>query len=383
MHTGATQTIRNIEAIGLRPVAYRTDDQLPGGSLPSDWSPWPVSLIKVVAEDFTGIGSAYTDVRLVRAALSVTEPLYHHESALEPTRVSDKLLNHAAWMGRGGAVEHTVSGINIALWDILGQVTRQPIGRLLGGRYRERVLAYASIIADDPGRMNERLAELRDCGFRAFKIGWGDLACGPQGRQELMIRAAREVVGSESELMVDVGGSGPFFPHQYSCALRLSRIAAGYGVAWLEEPLPPEALDDYRRLRDSSPTPIAAGEALVGRHAFRSYIEGGALDVVQPDVSKVGGISEQRRIAESAEDHGLRYVGHGSYTAVGVAADLQLASALKGATLVEFEVDSPHLSIVAERFKLDADGMLSVPEAPGLGMTIDSEAIERAAFEPV
>src|SRR3954453_15031105 len=124
-------------------------------------------------EGVTGIGSVFTNSGLVRAALDVLEPLYQGELALEPERVSEKLHQHTFWLGRGGAVTHTISGIDIALWDILGQVTGQPVGRLLGGRYGERVQPYASLLMQAPEPLREHLAQLKTQGCHAFKIGWG------------------------------------------------------------------------------------------------------------------------------------------------------------------------------------------------------------------
>src|SRR3990172_11054909 len=120
-----------------------------------------------------GLGSALSSDQLVRAALAVLEPLYQGENALEPERVSEKLHQHTFWLGRGGSITHTISGIDIALWDILGQATGQPVGRLLGGRYRERVRPYASLLMDEPGPLADHLHQFVGQGFRAFKIGWG------------------------------------------------------------------------------------------------------------------------------------------------------------------------------------------------------------------
>ncbi|HTN98123.1 MAG TPA: mandelate racemase/muconate lactonizing enzyme family protein, partial [Nordella sp.] len=119
-----------------------------------------------------GIGSVFTDARLVEAALGVLRPLLIGES-VEPMRVSEKLHQNTFWMGRGGSLTHAISGIDIALWDIFGKVTGQPIGRLLGGRYRDKVKAYASILMEMPELMRERTALYRAQGFRAIKIGWG------------------------------------------------------------------------------------------------------------------------------------------------------------------------------------------------------------------
>src|SRR5260370_20942152 len=140
-----------------------------------------------------GHGGSFTGGRLVAAAVKVLEPLFAGENALEPERVSEKLHQNTFWMGRGGTLTHTISGIDIALWDILGKVTGQPVGRLLGGTYRQRVQPYCSLLMEMPDRMCEVVAEYRGRGFRAFKIGWG-----PFGRaldhklDEAILRAARQ-----------------------------------------------------------------------------------------------------------------------------------------------------------------------------------------------
>jgi len=140
----------------------------------------------------------------------------------------------------------------------------------------------------------------------------------------------------------------------------------------------PDALEDFCHLRRVSPVPIAGGEVLTRRQAFIPYLSRGAFDIVQPDATKVGGLSEQRRIAWMAQDFGVRYVGHGWNTALGVAADLQLAAALPNVGLVEFIGGSPYVDgILAEPFALDADGFLPVPAGPGLGIALDPQKLAR------
>src|SRR5213075_2049982 len=112
-------------------------------------------------EGLTGLGSAFTSDSLVRGALKLLEPLTLGESALEPERVTEKLHQNTFWQGRGGSVTHAISGIDIALWDILGQATGQPVGRLLGGRYRDRVRPYASVLMDEPVVLTARLAQIK------------------------------------------------------------------------------------------------------------------------------------------------------------------------------------------------------------------------------
>jgi len=344
------------------------------------------TLIAVLTDErLVGLGSVFTSDDLVRSALAVLEPLYLGENALEPERVSEKLHQHMFWIGRGGSITHTISGIDIALWDLLGQATGQPIGRLLGGRYRGRVRPYASLLMQDPGPLAEELMELKDQGFRAFKIGWGPFGRYSAGSEpcggpwdEAIVRAAREAVGKESLLMVDAGGSDAFWHQGYKWALRTAHMLADYGVAWFEEPLKPDALEDYVLLRRASPVPIAGGEVLARRQSFWPWLQAGAFDIVQPDVTKVGGISEERRIAWMAQEHGIRFIPHGWNTAVGLAADLQLASAFPDTDLVEYRIGSPYIDeISAEGWSLDEDGMLAIPDAPGLGLTLDLDALAK------
>jgi L-alanine-DL-glutamate epimerase-like enolase superfamily enzyme len=366
--------IREIRAAGLRGAT-------PQGGWDEELRPDDCvhTLIAVVTDGGPiGLGSAFTSEALVRAALALLEPLYRGENALEPERVSEKLHQNTFWMGRGGSVTHTISGIDIALWDLLGKAAGQPVGRLLGGRYRERVRPYASLLMQEPVPLAEHLSGLREQGFRAFKIGWGPFGRVSRALDEAIVRAAREAVGPESLLMVDAGGSDAFWQQGYKWAMRTAQMLADYQVTWFEEPLKPDALQDYVHLRRNSPVPIAGGEVLTRRQSFQPWLEAGAFDVVQPDVTKVGGISEERRIAWMAQEHGVRFIPHGWNTAVGLAADLQLASALADTDLVEYLTGSPYVDeIAAGGWHLDADGLLPIPAVPGLGVEIDPQALAR------
>lgn len=327
----------------------------------------------------TGFGSVFTDGRLVQAGLEVLKPLVIGENALEPERVAEKLHQNTFWMGRGGTLTHTISGIDIALWDILGKATGLPVGQLLGGIYRRKVKPYCSLLMEEPARMPDVVGEYHARGFRAFKIGWG-----PFGRamdhalDEAIVRAAREGIGSSSRLFVDAGASDAHWPHGLKWAMRTAQMLKDYDVGWFEEALKPDALDDYCDLRRASPVPIAGGEVLTRRQTFIPWLTRGAFDIVQPDVTKVGGIAEQRRIAWMASDFGVKYIGHGWNTALGVATDLQLASAFPDADLVEFIGGSPYVDgILAEPFHLDELGELTIPALPGLGVTLDRDRLAR------
>ena len=366
--------IREIRAVGLRGATPEGgwDDEL----RPDDCVH---TLIAVFTDEgLTGLGSVFTNDGLVRSALSVLEPYYRGENALEPERVSEKLRQHMFWLGRGGSITHTISGIDMALWDLLGKATGQPVGRLLGGRYRDQVMPYASLLMQEPAPLSDHLLKLKDRGFRAFKIGWGPFGRQSHALDEAIVRTAREAVGPDALLMVDAGGSDAFWKQGYKWALRTAQMLSDYEVAWFEEPLKPDALEDYVLLRQRAPVPISGGEVLTRRQSFQPWLQAGAFDIVQPDATKVGGISESRRIAWMAQTHGVRFIPHGWNTAVGLAADLQLASAFPDTDLIEYMTDSPYVDeIAAGGWRLDADGMLAIPDAPGLGLTLDMDAVAK------
>ncbi len=369
-------TIREIVAVGLYGAT-------PEGGWDAELTPEDCvhTLVAVVTEEGpVGYGSAFTNDGLVTAALAVLEPLYRGERALEPERVSEKLHQNTFWMGRGGSITHAISAIDIALWDLLGQATQQSVGRLLGGRYRQRVKPYASLLMREPEPLAEQLRGLVEEGFRAFKLGWGPFGRVDAAKDESIVRAAREAVGDAVDLMIDAGGSDAHWPNGYKWALRTSEMLAEYGVRWFEEPLRPDAFDDYVQLRLRAPVPIAGGEVLTRRQTFLPWLQARAFDLVQPDVTKVGGLSEQRRIAWTALDNDVEVVPHGWNTALGLAADLQLATALPNVAFVEYLTGSPYIDdIVATPWALDEDGMLAIPDAPGLGVALDLDAVAHYA----
>lgn len=325
-----------------------------------------------------GIGSVFTTPALVEASLELLRPALVGQDAREPERLSERLHRTTFWMGHGGAVTHTISGVDTALWDLLGKHLGEPVGRLLGGRHRDRVRPYASLLMDDPAPMTEHLEALRSAGWTAFKIGWGPFGRVDRSVDETIVAAARDAIGPQALLMVDAGASDSAWSNGLSWAVRTADMLSAYDVDWFEEPLPPDAMGDYAALRRRSAVPVAGGEILTRRQSFLPWIEAGALDVVQPDVTKAGGLSEVRRIGWTAQDHGIKLVPHGWNTAVGLAADLQLASALPGTDLVEYVTGSPYIDdLCAQPWTLDEDGMLPIPDAPGLGLRLDPERLGR------
>ena len=337
------------------------------------------TLVEVITDEgVVGLGSVYTSAKLVEGSLNLLRPMLINESAIEPVRVSENLHQSTFWQGRGGAVTHFISGIDIALWDIFGKVTNQPISRLLGGRYREKVKAYGSLLMTDPKDLPPRLEDAVGRGFKAIKMGWGPFGRISAAHDEAIIKTARETVGPDIELMVDAGGSDRYWPHGYKWALETAKMLKNYDIVWFEEALRPDDLQGFIKLTENAPLPITSCEVITRRQAFMPWIEQRAVDYIQPDVTKVGGISEEYRIAMHAYDHSILFVPHGWNTAVGLAADLQLVAAVPTARWVEYITPAPYIEdLVIQPFDLDEKGFLSIPENAGLGIEWNTEGIEK------
>lgn len=367
------------------PIVYVRVVPLVGGTVDGGWPQGHAAdenlhtLVEVRSADGnSGVGSAFTSGPLVAGAVELLWPLLGGASACQPEQVSETLRQSTFWQGRGGAVEHAISAIDIALWDIFGKLCGQPISRLLGGNYRSRIRPYASILFDEPAALREHLQSVVARGFKAIKIGWRPFGRRDSAFDEVVVRTARDTVGSEVELMVDAGGSEQFWPHRLQWARRTAQMLTDYGVVWFEEPLAPDDLEGYIELTRSSPVPIAGGEVLTRRQSFMPWLTRRAVDFIQPDATKCGGLTEARRIAWMAQDYHVHFVSHGWNTAIGVAADLQLAAALPTAHYVEYLTPCAYIDdVTVEPFVVDADGYLTIPTRPGLGVSIDPEKLAR------
>ncbi len=198
--------IRDIRAVGLR-------GQTPEGGWSDEIEQEDCihTLLAVITDEgVIGVGSVYTNDQLVQGALSVLRPLTVGENALEPERVAEKLHQATFWMGRGGSITHTISGIDIALWDVLGKATGQPVGRLLGGRYRDRVMPYASLLMDQAGHWRSTFLRSRPKGFARSR--WAGDRSARQPRAQRGHRACRPWAIGPDYAMVDAGRAMPSGP---------------------------------------------------------------------------------------------------------------------------------------------------------------------------
>ncbi len=332
-------------------------------------------------EGLTGIGEVDSLPSVVKAIVEAP-PSHSIASGLaallvgeDPLRIRplwDRMFEGSLYFGRRGAAIHAISGVDIALWDLAGKALGQPVATLLGGARRRRVRAYAStLMPDTPEEVRRVVAEQRRGGFTAIKLGWG-----PLGRSaELdvaLVAAAREAAGEDVELMIDLGkgwsGAGD--------AIERARSLAAYRPLWLEEPFMPDEYERYSALARACEVPIAAGEEETTAWDFERLADAGGVAIVQPDVTRVGGISEAMRVAEMARRRGLRFVPHAWSTGIIKAATLQVLAASHEADWFEYCVQSTPLNeaLVRERFPL-VDGYVEIPDRPGLGVELDEDRL--------
>lgn len=349
-----------------------------------------VLIIKIhTDEGITGVGEAHSNPLVSRAVLesplcsvsaSGLKRLLIGEDPLAIGRLWDKMYKHSQTYGRRGAAMHAISGIDLALWDILGKVAGLPVHQLLGGARRNRHKVYASDLAPpepSPEAMVEQAKRQAADGYRAMKFGWGSLGGDPRAdvRQIGMIRDA---VGDEIDIMVDMGFAVPL-----EDAIYLGQGLAEHRVFFLEEPLSPDDLAGFARLTAVSPTPIATGEKETTQYPFIDLMERGGLRIIQPDVARVGGISEAMRIAALAEARGVRMIPHCWSTDILVAATLHVIATLRDCPYLEYNVTANPLrtDLLVEPLR-PVNGVIEVPTGPGLGIELNEDTVARYRVAP-
>ncbi|MFN3506441.1 MAG: mandelate racemase/muconate lactonizing enzyme family protein [Allorhizobium sp.] len=339
-------------------------------------------LVEIVCDNgLTGWGECLGPARPNAAVVAAYRNWLIGMNPLETEKIWAVLYNALRDQGQRGLTLTALSGIDIALWDIKGKHFGTPVSMLLGGRFRESVKAYAtgSFKRDGVDRVEDNAKDIalyRAQGFHAskIKVGFGieeDLR---------VIRAAREAAGSEMRLMADGN-------HGYGVleAVEFGRRAADYGLDWFEEPVVPEHLAAYREVRAKQPIPVAGGETWHSRWGMKEPIETRAVDIVQPDLAGVGGFTEAKRVADLAALHGVRVVPHVWGTAVHIAAALQFIAAMVPdpvrvnpvEPILEFDrTDNPFRQAVIQTPIEHENGVVSIPNAPGLGIEINRDALE-------
>jgi len=337
-------------------------------------------------EGITGIGEAHTNPMVSKAVLdspmcsvsaSGLKRLLIGEDPRDINRLYDKLCKKSVTYGRRGAVMHVISGIEIALWDILGKATGQPVYRLLGGARKKEFACYASDLAPETPKGAVKLAAKHiENGYKAVKLGWGGLG-GNRKSDAKLVGEVRKAIGPDADIMLDMG-----FPVPLDDAIWLGRALAEHDTYFLEEPLSPDDIHGWAKLTAASPTPIATGEKESTLFPYLDLMERGGLRIVQPDVARVGGISETLRIATHAEARGVRVIPHCWSTDILVAATLHTIATLRDCPYLEYNVmDNPLRTDLLKDPIRPKNGMVKVPEKPGLGIELDEKTLKKYRWE--
>jgi D-galactarolactone cycloisomerase len=342
-----------------------------------------------------GEGGQYGPAEPVASCIEhVLAPRLLDRDPIERAVIWHDLYSATRDFGQKGAYIDAISAIDIALWDITGQMYGEPVYRLLGGSFRTSIPAYATgcyYRGDhylDLGQAHSDLAaEARsyaDSGFRMLKMKVGLLEV---DKDLARVAAVREAVGPDCILLVDAN-------HAYNAttAIRMARGLERYDVRWFEEPVPPEDRDGYRAVRHAGCVPVAGGECEYTRYGFRELLEGGCVDIAQPDICVAGGFSEWLKILAVAESFGIWVIPHVWGSGIAFAAALHALAALppfphtanpiplQNEPVIEFDRNYNPLrdELLKETIGM-VDGRVAVPNGAGLGIEVNEDVLQRYA----
>jgi L-alanine-DL-glutamate epimerase-like enolase superfamily enzyme len=273
---------------------------------------------------------------------------------------------------------HTLSGIDIALWDLLGKRRGEPVYSLLGHSKAYPKLPYASqLFGDTPEETFTKAVASRKLGFRAVKFGWGPIGKGTALEDEAHFRAAREGLGEDGYLMVDIGTG---FEENVSAAGQRLQALKEVNAYWLEEPFVNMALEAYAQLAGmEQEVPLAAGEGCNNYMQAAAMINYARLRYIQVDAGRIGGITVANRVAALAAEKGLTYVNHTFTSHLALSASLQPYAGHKHDFICEYPAEPKQLAldITKDRIEMDSNGQINIPEKPGLGVTVNQEAFKK------
>jgi len=378
--------ITNVEVLVLKsPGLYNTP-----GSGEEPRGPTYMGVVRVSTDaGITGYSDMETSAPVAKAAVDAPRwseqpgmecfdglaSLLIGENPLEVERLWYKMYRGSIYYGRRGVAIQAISAIDIALWDIMGKFYRQPIHILLGGRWRDRVRAYAStLFRPTPAAMREAARRYLDEGFTAIKFGWGVFGQDPELDIRL-VEAARLEMGARADLMVDTGWFVERTPKE---AIQVVRSLEPFRPFFIEELLHPEDYDGYRQVAESVGTRIACGEQEATEWGFQQLIERARVDVLQPDLTRCGGFTVARKIVHMAERANRLVIPHSWSSDLLTAASLHLNAWQRRAAFVEFNTSQGPLSreMVRHPLRLE-DGSVAVPCGPGLGVEVNEETLSR------
>ncbi|HKD91135.1 MAG TPA: L-rhamnonate dehydratase [Terriglobales bacterium] len=337
-------------------------------------------IVEVFTDDgLVGIGNAALAPQVTKQVVdSYLAPLLIGENPWDIEALWQHLYRKTIAFGRKGIGMVAISALDIALWDILGKSAKQPVYRLLGGKTKQRIPVYASRLY--AGELSELASEARrykDEGYRAMKLrfGWGpaDGAAGMQ-RNVGLVRTVREAVGGEVDVMADA-----YMGWTLDYAKRMLPLLEPFGLRWLEEPVIPDDISGYAELKSYGTIPIAGGEHEFTLYGFRELLEKRALDYIQFDTNRVGGITQARKIAALAEAHSVPVIPHAgqmhNYHVVMASVNSPMAEYFPP---VDVEVGNELFWYIFQGEPRAKGGYIDLDEnRHGLGLTIDEKGLER------
>ena len=371
------------ETYGTRPGGFEASDQ-------GDW----LALIRVETDEglvgwsdietlTTAAPSIVQGTSMSAMGFSTLRDLLVGEDPLNTEGLWDKMFIGTAYYGRRGIALHCISAIDNCLWSIKAQAGALPLSVILGGRRHATMQAYASsLFWEEPEDNLKAARRFVDAGYHAAKFGWGPFG-EDAGRDVEILSAIREGLGPDRDLMIDPG----WYPNGWSGKPRarsraenveLCERVAPFSPVWIEDFIHPEHVEEYAYVRERSPVPIAAGEQLSTIWDFKRYLEADCVDVLQPDLTRCGGLSVARKITQLAAERNIDVVTHSWLSDLLHAYSAHFMSTQPRANYIEFNVNQSKLSkgVTIGAMSLNEDGTVSVPDAPGLGVDVDLDFIE-------
>jgi L-alanine-DL-glutamate epimerase-like enolase superfamily enzyme len=295
------------------------------------------------------------------------------EHPLDIERLWRKMYQKTLYYGREGAVIQAMAGIDLALWDIKGKALGQPIWRLLGGGFRDRLRVYASNMMQFTAEATaDRAKQTVDKGYTAVKFGWEPFGRGTLKQDLQYLEAIRRAIGGQVDFMLDIG-----LVWDAKTTIQRCRAFAPYDLFWIEEPLPPDDLEGYGKVSAALDQRIAAGEEECTVAGMTRLMDQGKIDVVQVDLTRCG-LTQAMRIAQLAGQRGVLVINHNFTTDINTAASLHFLASIPNAIVMEYCIEPSEISrALAKRPIAVVDGYAAVPQDPGLGVEPNPAMIEK------
>ena len=287
----------------------------------------------------------------------------------------DKMYSESFYYGRRSVGIHAISGVEMALWDIIGKALKLPVYKLLGGAYRTVIPTYCSILMPDSEDDIKRIVDTyMPMGFRGIKFGWGALGQS-RGKDIALICACRRALGKEPMLMIDIGMRW----RDAKTAIQMCKLLEECDLAWVEEPFTPDNISAYKRLTASVNVKISAGEEVGTLYEFAELLDNDCIDILQPDMSRCGGISIAKKAADMAKLKEIPVIPHAFKTGILMSASLQFIASVKNSYILEYCSQETVLSknLIRHHFNIDQNGNVHIPDVPGLGIELNEEILEK------